>query len=634
MKVTSVKPHFFKPLLPGFKNSLFYVVLQKIPDGFLKYLEGCEEKGHAILKKGGKKWVVKLNGQKLDEGWGQFTEEHDLKLGDMLIFRHEGDLEFGVSVFNLSHCDREYAEYLQEEEEEEEEVVRTIEKTSKNVEFKGATHTPFGQSQFICTVKPYCLRNGYLRVPCKFAKANGLTNKECGLIIRDERQRSWNLRIYTSCSQVYIGGRWSEFRAANDIKKGDQIMFEVVTNGEQPIWNFHEYAKNLQQEETEAHTFEETCKKFESEEAAPHDPSGQSQFVCTVKQYFLTNGYLRIPSKFAKENGLTNKNCGLIIRDERQRSWNLRIYTSCSLVCVGGRWGQFCAANDIKAGDQIMFEVVTNGKQPIWKFHELTNPSTVEEPSENSEFKEAAPHNPIGQSHFECFVRPYCISKGYLRLPKQFAIANGLINKKCGLIIRDEREISWNLRLYTHNSIVHILGGWSEFCVANELKEGDYMMFEVVVNGEKPIWKFHDKPTPSIMSSRKAFPHVEAASDKPSDHSRFVCTIKPYCLTYGYLCLPKQFALRNGLIRKKCDVIITDERQRSWNLILRPFGTSVCIRGGWDKFHEAYCLKEGDRIMFEVVTDGEKPLWKFHGGSYKVKRASRCTKHPTLAGVR
>lgn len=80
-----------------------------------------------------------------------------------------------------------------------------------------------------------------------------------------------------------------------------------------------------------------------------------------------------------------------------------------------------------------------------------------------------------------------------------------------------------------------------------------------------------------------------------------------------FQCLPKQFAFRNGLIRKKCNVIIRDERQRSWNLILRPFGTSVCLRGGWDKFREAYCLKEGDRIMFEVVTDGEKPIWKFHG---------------------
>lgn len=134
-----------------------------------------------------------------------------------------------------------------------------------------------------------------------------------------------------------------------------------------------------------------------------------------------------------------------------------------------------------------------------------------------------------------------------------------------------------------------------------------------------------DKPNPTIKSSSKAFPHVEAATHKPSDNSRFVCTIRPYCLTYGYLCLPKQFTLRNGLMSKKCDLIIRDEWQRSWNLILRPFGTSVCIRGGWDRFRDTYCLKEGDRIMFEVVTDGEKPVWKFHG-----KTSGRCRHHWTM----
>lgn len=82
----------------------------------------------------------------------------------------------------------------------------------------------------------------------------------------------------------------------------------------------------------------------------------------------LYKQFQRIPSKFAKANGL-NKKCGLIIRDERQRSWNLKLYTSRSLVCVGGSWGKFCAANNIKAGDRLMFEVVTNGKKPIWKFH-------------------------------------------------------------------------------------------------------------------------------------------------------------------------------------------------------------------------------------------------------------------------
>ncbi|KAF3656533.1 putative copper transporter 6-like [Capsicum annuum] len=397
MKVPPVKPHFFKPVLPGFKHSLgyggesrksttwvqvgidpslrdtyfslathhppFQLSWMKIPVGFLKHLEGREEKERAaVLKRDGKKCLVKLNGQKLEEGWEQFAEEHDLQLGDLLVFRHDGNMEFDVSIFNLSHYDREYAEYLLEEEE-----AHTIEATSKIFESKeAATHNPVGRSQFICTIKQYSLRNGYLRIPNKFAKANGLINKDCGLIIRDERQRSWNLRIYTSCSQVYMGGRWGEFRAANDIKAGDQIMFEVVSNGEQPVWKFHEY---FQQEEKEAHTFEETSQKFELKEAAPHNLFGESQFVCTVKQYYLTNGYLRIPSKFAKENGLTNKECGLIIRDERQRSWNLRMYTSCHHVCIGGRWRKFCVANDIKVGDQIMFEVVTSGVQPVWKFH-------------------------------------------------------------------------------------------------------------------------------------------------------------------------------------------------------------------------------------------------------------------------
>lgn len=86
-----------------------------------------------------------------------------------------------------------------------------------------------------------------------------------------------------------------------------------------------------------------------------------------------------------------------------------------------------------------------------------------------------------------------------------------------------------------------------------------------------------------------------------------------------FQCLPKEIALRNGLISKKCDLIIRDECQRSWNLILRPFGTSVCIRGGWDEFRDAYCLKEGDHIMFEVVTDGETPIWKFHGKFFHLR---------------
>lgn len=83
--------------------------------------------------------------------------------------------------------------------------------------------------------------------------------------------------------------------------------------------------------------------------------------------------------------------------------------------------------------------------------------------------------------------------KPFQRLPRGFAWANGLINTKCGLVIRDERQRSWNLRIDTYGYGVYIAKGWSKFRVENDLKEGDRMMFEVVSNGEKPIWKFYGK---------------------------------------------------------------------------------------------------------------------------------------------
>ncbi|KAK4374083.1 hypothetical protein RND71_004760 [Anisodus tanguticus] len=243
MKILPKKPHFFKPIQPGFEHGL------KVPIGFLKYLKGHEHIEHAVLRRGGKKWLVKLNGQLFEEGWEKFAKDHDLQLGDMLVFRHEGNMEFEVSIFDSSHCDREYAEYLQEEGR-----VNNVEENSKkdkpnpNImstrkafpKEESASHSSFSQSHFKCAVRLYFLSKGYLRLPKKFAMENGLVNKNCGLIIRDERQRSWNLRLVTHNSIVHVVGGWGEFHVANDLKEGDYMMFEVVANGEKPIWKFHE----------------------------------------------------------------------------------------------------------------------------------------------------------------------------------------------------------------------------------------------------------------------------------------------------------------------------------------------------------------------------------------------------------
>ncbi|XP_075109473.1 B3 domain-containing protein REM5 isoform X1 [Nicotiana tabacum] len=420
-KVRPAKPHFFKPIQPGFKHAL------KIPTGFLKYLKGYDHIEHAILRRGSKQWRVKVNGCRFEVGWADFAQQHDLQLGDLLIFRHEGNMVFEVIIFDSSHCDREYAEYLLQEED-------IVEEACKKFKFKDG---------------------------------------------------------------------------------------------------------------------------FPLAEAATHNPFGQSHFECTVRSYYLTNGYMRVPSRFASKNGLIYKKCDLIIRDERQRSWNLKLYTSCDHVYIGGRWAKFHAANDLKVGDRIKFEVVTNGERPIWKFHVKPNPS-IKSSSKAFPYAEAATHKPFGPSHLD----------------------SGHCNREYAEYLQEKEE-------------------------EKEEAAGD------AVEGTSKKFKLKEEPNPSVKSSSKAFPHVEAAIHKPFGH--FVCTIRPYCLTYSYLILPTQFALTNGLINKKYDLIIRDEWQRSWNLMLRPFGTSVCIRGGWSKLRDTHCLKEGDQIMFEVVTDGTKPVWKFHG---------------------
>ncbi|XP_059315643.1 B3 domain-containing protein REM17-like [Lycium ferocissimum] len=270
---------------------------------------------------------------------------------------------------------------------------------------------------------------------------------------------------------------------------------------------------------------------------------------------------------------------------------------------------------DREYADYMQIEQQEEQTSKKFEFNDKPNPCIMSSTKGFPNAK-AATQSPLDQSHFVFTVKPYCLTNGYLRLPKQFAKKNCLINKNCDVIIRDERQRSWKVRLTAYGSQVYILGGWREFCVANGLKVGDHRMFEVVTNGENPIWKFqYDKPNPSIKSSRKAFPHAEVAthSHKPFGYSHFVCTIRPYCLSYDLLCIPSKFAHANRLMNKKYDLIIRDERQRSWCLRLCYFGTGVCIKGGWDEFRDTNCLKKGDCVMFEVVSDGEKPIWQFHG---------------------
>ncbi|XP_016557717.2 B3 domain-containing protein REM10 [Capsicum annuum] len=351
MKITPKKPHFLKPMRPGFKQGI------KIPRSFLiKYMKRHNHYEHAILKRADKKWQVKVNNGLFESDWEKFVEQHDLQLGDILVFKHEENMDFKVSIFDLyQECEREY--------EEEELKAQNVEEISQKFESKESA-TPKACSHFVLTVKPHCLSMDVLNIPKKFALANGLFNvKKLDLIVIDERQRSWPviLRSYGNC--VYLRGGWNKIRDANCLKEGDHITFEVVTGGEKSVWQFHNKPN---------HDIKSSSKTFPHPETSIHKPLDHSQFVCTVRPYSLSRDALLIPKQFALANGLFNfKECNLIVRsDETQRSWNvmLRSYSNKDLYLTNG-WNEIRDANHLKEGDHILFEVVTNGNEPIWKFH-------------------------------------------------------------------------------------------------------------------------------------------------------------------------------------------------------------------------------------------------------------------------
>ncbi|WMV16133.1 hypothetical protein MTR67_009518 [Solanum verrucosum] len=138
MKVPPNKPHFFKPILPGFKNGL------KIPIGFLKYLKRHDQYEHAILRRKGKKWLVKVNDRRLEKEYlYEDKEEEEEEEGTT----HD-DKSFGQPHFEC--IVRPYCLSKDEDEDEYEDKDETTYDKS------------FGQPHFECIIRQYCLSKGFM----------------------------------------------------------------------------------------------------------------------------------------------------------------------------------------------------------------------------------------------------------------------------------------------------------------------------------------------------------------------------------------------------------------------------------------------------------------------------------------
>ncbi|KAJ8758700.1 hypothetical protein K2173_000421 [Erythroxylum novogranatense] len=374
------KAHFFQPLLPGFEHTFL------IPVSFLMHLNGQDCDRATLRGRLGKLWPVRLNGRRFEDGWLKFVQDHDLHVGDFLVFGHEGDMVFDVMVFDPSACQKEYRIVVKEEQEGEfqegcediaaKEIVVPEELASDEIDTRESTEAtqldvckqgsagPSLQKDLslAAILTRHILSSSIMEIPEEFSRLNNLTGRNCEIIVRDQQGRSWPAVLghrKSSCG-VYIKCSWRAFCATNRIMEGNTITFDLTDKGSTLMLQMVGLTK---QPEAKEHLMHCDTKPSSSSIIHPH-------VSITICEYSLKKG-LTIPRKFASTNGLTSASCEMTLLDETEREWpaSLGIRKSGGRVWIGKGWTTFARSNQMRAGDVFVLELIKGGKKPVMKFY-------------------------------------------------------------------------------------------------------------------------------------------------------------------------------------------------------------------------------------------------------------------------
>lgn len=68
------------------------------------------------------------------------------------------------------------------------------------------------------------------------------------------------------------------------------------------------------------------------------------------------------------------------------------------------------------------------------------------------------------------------------------------------------------------------------------------------------------------------------------------------------------FARSTGLMNRRCEIILIDEKRRSWSMWLGYMGHHFGIKKGWRQFTKANGFRVGDAYKFELINNAKIPI--------------------------
>ncbi|XP_010445033.1 PREDICTED: B3 domain-containing protein REM8-like [Camelina sativa] len=354
---TPTNQHFFQPLLNRFQSHL------KIPVKFFtEHIEAKHEGNTVKLRSDASErtWEVKMDDNILTEGWKEFVEAHDLRIGDFVVFRHEGDMLFHVIALGPHCCKIQYSQSSSHEEGEESDDIEISPRPEKEVEEHVQKESDRSSSDLNCfsqTVTRSNISIDQVTLPKDFAKRNGLDKGMHEIVLMNQEGKSWESKVKSNTSgQVFIYGGWKSLCCENKLKVGDSCTFKLLQNASTPVLQLCSRSKV------------DRKKKIRS---ADNDLTGENRFVTlTPTKYSLENGKQYLGKCFSRANML-NISGKIILVDKDKVEWSMKLKVdSRGAMNIYGRhdWKGFCAANEVGAGDSMTLELIRGGTSPFLKF--------------------------------------------------------------------------------------------------------------------------------------------------------------------------------------------------------------------------------------------------------------------------
>ncbi|KAH1131591.1 hypothetical protein J1N35_002969 [Gossypium stocksii] len=187
----------------------------------------------AVLRSYGRTWSVKIRDRRFEDGWQDFARDHDLHVGDFLVFRYGGNMVFDVVVFDTSACQRQYPLLATQTQQPAKEIGKQHEKRT-------STSVTLESPHFVSNLTLESMKSFRLNIPRKFARSNDL-DRSCETVLVDEQGRSWmaSIRLKDSDGQVYIGRGWRNICIGNSLGLKDCVKLELIGNGITPIFKLY-----------------------------------------------------------------------------------------------------------------------------------------------------------------------------------------------------------------------------------------------------------------------------------------------------------------------------------------------------------------------------------------------------------